>query len=279
MDLSRDVLSHMLYGTGPEPVIALHDWTGSASTYQSLLPYVHADRFTYAWANLRGYGPSRALGGPYTAAQSAADLFSLADALGWDRFHLVGHSFSGKIVQRAALDDAQRPDDERRIRSVVAITPISADGYPASDEDRQFFAAIPGNLEMTAKAFTALTGGRLSEQWARSMARRNLQNADPGGMRSYLDNVILGGDFSDEASRARLQTPMLVIAGRYDLPGVREEHLRHTFGAWYPNAALTVIESAGHYPMIETPARLASLVETFFTEQPLWEASDEAGVS
>lgn len=278
MEISRDVLSHILYGTGPEPVIALHDWTGSASTYQPLLPYVNTDRFTYACANLRGYGPSQSFGGPYTAAQSVADVFALADALGWDRFHLIGHSFSGKIVQRAALDDAKRPEEERRTRSVVAITPISADGYPATDEDRQFFAAIPGNLEVTAKAFTALTGGRLSEQWARSMARRNLQNADPGGMRAYLDSVILGGDFSDEASRARLQTPMLVIAGRHDLPGVREEHLQRTFGEWYPNAALTVIESAGHYPMIETPARLASLVETFLTERPVFEAGDEAGV-
>lgn len=263
MTATSDVLSHITYGTGPQRVVVLHDWTGSLATYQSMLPYLDTEQFTYAFANLRGYGNSQSFGGPYTSTQSAADAFALADALEWRRFHLIGHSFSGKIVQRAALDDAQHSQSERRIQSVTAITPISADGYPATEEDRQFFASIPGNLDVTTEAFIALTGGRLSKQWARSMARRNLQTADPEAMRAYLQNLMLGDDFSSEAARVGLQTPMLVVAGRHDLPGVSEAHLNETFGAWYPNAELFTIESAGHYPMIETPVLLASTVESF----------------
>jgi len=256
-------LGHVLYGAGPERVIVLHNWTGSSATYRAWLPHLDIEQFTYAFADLRGYGASQDLGGPYTTGQAAADVFALADALGWDRFHLVGHSFSGKVVQRAALDDAQWPEADRRIRSVTAITPISAEGYPATEEDRQFFNAIPGNMEVTTNAFTALTGGRLSAQWAQTMAKRNLQTARPEAMQAYLEQIILGDDFSAEAAEADLPTPMLVVAGRHDLPGVSEAHLRDTFGARYPEAEVVTIESAGHYPMIETPAFLASLVQGF----------------
>ena len=40
----------------------------------------------------------------------AADLVALADALGWDRFVLVGHSFGGALAQLVALDSPHRLD-------------------------------------------------------------------------------------------------------------------------------------------------------------------------
>lgn len=42
-----------------------------------------------------------------------------------------------------------------------------------------------------------------------------------------------------------------------------QEHLRKTFGAWYPKAQFSFITDAGHYPMHETPVYLASLIEAF----------------
>jgi len=51
--------------------------------------------------------------------------------------------------------------------------------------------------------------------------------------------------------------------GTRDLPGFQEEHLRTTFGAWYPNVEFTFITDSGHFPMDETPVYLAGLVERF----------------
>jgi pimeloyl-ACP methyl ester carboxylesterase len=73
-------------------------------------------------------------------------------------------------------------------------------------------------------------------------------------------------DFSPAVRDARIETPFLVIGGRQDLPGFQEEHLRKTFGAWYPNAVFTFITDAGHYPMHETPVYLASVIERFLRE-------------
>jgi esterase len=39
--------------------------------------------------------------------------------------------------------------------------------------------------------------------------------------------------------------------------------MRKTWLAWYPNATLDTLLSAGHYPMHETPAALAAAVRAF----------------
>ena len=44
------------YGDGPIPVIVLHDWFCDHSSWDAALPYLTPSRFTYVFADLRGYG-------------------------------------------------------------------------------------------------------------------------------------------------------------------------------------------------------------------------------
>lgn len=256
------VLGHEVFGNGPEKVLVLHDWMGDGANYNPLKPYLDTQGFTYVFADLRGYGASKAYDGDYTAEEISKDTLRLADALGWKRFHLVGHSMSGMAVQRLAIDDWT--GGARRLKSVVAITPVSADGYPATDQDREFLWNAIHNTEVSEMAFSALTGGKLGNGWARTKTRRNLETSNANAMKSYYA-MWLDADFSADAAAAQVETPMRVIGGRNDLPGFLEPKLRDTFGAWYPNAEFRFITDAGHYPMQETPAFLASLIQEFLT--------------
>ncbi|MGI9412342.1 MAG: alpha/beta fold hydrolase [Hyphomicrobiales bacterium] len=254
------VLGHEVYGTGAEKVILLHDWMGDAQNYAPLKAYLDAQAFTYVFADVRGYGRSIRLKGAYTAGEVASDVVHLADHLGFDRFHVVGHSMNGMTVQRLAIDDWT--GGAKRLKSLVAITPVSADGYPASEEDRSFLWAAIDDPDVAAQAFGALTGGKLGAKWAQMKVQRNIETSDPDAMKGYY-KMWLDTDFSAEAAGARVATPMLVIGGRNDLPGFQEPKLRASFGQWYPNAELTFITDAGHYPMQETPAYLAAMIEGF----------------
>ena len=49
----------------------------------------------------------------------ASDVLTLADNLGWKRFHIVGHSMSGMLAQRVVLDG------QERIISAVLNTPVA----------------------------------------------------------------------------------------------------------------------------------------------------------
>lgn len=256
------ILGHEVFGNGQEKVLVLHDWMGDSANYEPLKPYLDTQSFTFVFADLRGYGASKAYEGDYTAEEISKDALRLADALGWTRFHVVGHSMSGMAVQRLAVDDWT--GGARRLKSVVAVTPVSADGYPATDQDREFLWKAIHNEEVSEMAFSALTGGKLGNGWARAKTRRHLKTSDAHAMKSYYA-MWLNADFSADAASAHVETPIRVIGGRNDLPGFLEPKLRETFGAWYPNAEFRFITDAGHYPMQETPAYLAELIQEFLT--------------
>lgn len=86
------------------PVILLHGFPESRRTWAGLVPLLE-DRFQLIMPDLRGFGESDR---PQDVADYAtdtlvADLFALADALGIDRFALVGHDWGGAIAWAAAI--------------------------------------------------------------------------------------------------------------------------------------------------------------------------------
>jgi len=223
-------LGHNIFGQCGEKVLVFHDWMGDSSNYEPLLPYLDPNTYTYVFADLRGYGKSRHLAGTYSVEDVTEDAFRLADKLGWKRFHAVGHSMTGIVVQRMALDDWT--SDAKRLKSVVAITPVSADGYPADEETKQFLWNLIGQRDLSEQGSSLLTGKRLAPAWGHFKANRHLQTSTAEALKGYY-RMWLGTDFSAAVRKAKVGTPFLVIGGRQDLPGFQEEHLRKTFGAAY----------------------------------------------
>lgn len=254
------ILGHIVYGQGSERVLAFHDWMGDAANYEPLLPYLDTDSYTFVFADTRGYGTSQHLKGIYTLEEVAADAFRLVDKLGWQDFHVIGHSMTGMVVQRMAVDDWT--SGAKRLKSIVAITPVSANGYPADDATKKFLWDLIHQRDLSELGFSLLTGQRLLPAWGRVKTNRHLLTSSMEALKGYF-RMWLETDFSMEAGAAAVKTPILVIGGRQDLPGFQEEHLKKTFGIWYPNVEFAFITDAGHYPMQETPVYLASLIEKF----------------
>lgn len=254
------ILGHSVYGQGSEHVLVLHDWMGDAANYEPMLGHLDPTSYTYVFVDLRGYGRSIHLTGDFSVSEVAADAFRLADHLGWHHFHLVGHSMTGMVAQYMALKDHW--STAPRLSSVIAITPVAADGYPADAPTRQFLWDLIGDRGLSEQGFSLLTGQRLSPAWARGKADRHLRTSSKEALQAYY-RMWLDTDFSDQIRAARITTPMLVIGGRQDLPGFQEPHLKETFGNWYSNIEFAFVTDAGHYPMQEAPIYLASLIERF----------------
>lgn len=255
------VLGYYVYGSGPEKIIVLHDWMGDSANYVPIIPYLDPATFTWVFADVRGYGLSKHLTGKYTVDEVAGDVFHLADHLGWRRFHVVGHSMNGMTVQRMAIDDWK--SDDKRLKSIVAITPVTADGYPADKETKQFLWNAIHHRNLSEQAFSGLTGKKLSPAWSRIKTSRNLATSSIEAMQGYY-KMWLETDFSEDVLVAKVGTPIRVIGGRQDLPGFQEKKYNTTLAVWYPNIEFIYITDAGHYPMQETPVRFAALVEEFF---------------
>jgi len=86
------------------PVILLHGFPESHRTWRALAPLL-SDEARLVMPDQRGFGDSDR---PqeveaYSTETLLADLFALADALGMERFALVGHDWGGAIAWAAAI--------------------------------------------------------------------------------------------------------------------------------------------------------------------------------
>ena len=93
---------------GP-PVILLHGFPESHRTWRGLAPLLE-DEFRLIMPDQRGFAGSDRPQDveDYRADKLVDDIFALADALGIERFALVGHDWGGAISWPAALRNDPR---------------------------------------------------------------------------------------------------------------------------------------------------------------------------
>jgi pimeloyl-ACP methyl ester carboxylesterase len=86
------------------PVILLHGFPESHRTWRGILPLLQ-DKFRLVMPDLRGFGASDQPKDlkAYATDKLVGDIFALADALGLDRFALVGHDWGGATAWAAAI--------------------------------------------------------------------------------------------------------------------------------------------------------------------------------
>lgn len=246
------------YGDGSVRVLVLHDWFCDHSSWDALLPYVSAEKFSYVFADLRGYGESRSLDGECTADEAAGDAIAVADRLGWERFSVVGHSMSGLVVQRMAQ---LVPD---RIRRVVAITPVPPMGAGLDGPAVDFFRSIAFADDATRFAMlSGMWGQRLSESWIRYKLRRWRETASPEAAAKYV--ALWGCTDVSEGARGS-EVPMLIVACAHDAPPFQPAALEASMLPFYRNGKVVGLGESGHYPMQEQPPMLATVMERFLGE-------------
>jgi pimeloyl-ACP methyl ester carboxylesterase len=249
-------IAHKQIGSGKEKVLVMHNWMGDSTSYDSTLPYLNTDEYTYVFIDLRGYGRSKEMQGTYSVEEASADAIKLIDSLAWGKFHLIGHSMSGMIVQKIAVDNPAR------VKSVIAITPVPACGSPVPKEMMDFLESAALNSDEAAmQCINTLTSNRYTMTFAKNMVRDLRQWSTSEARLGYL-NMFSHTDFSESVKG--LRTPLLVLFGEYDFDG-SEVFMRNTFLKWYPNVHLECCKASGHYPMIETPVALVASIEKFLS--------------
>ena len=102
------------------PVILLHGFPESHRTWRGVAPMLQ-DRFRLIMPDQRGFaGSDRPQGvDAYRGNLIVADVFALADALGVERFALVGHDWGGAIAWAAAIGG--NPPNEQRIERLAIV--------------------------------------------------------------------------------------------------------------------------------------------------------------
>lgn len=246
-------IGYETFGTGAHKVVALHGWFGDETFMALMREALSGDEFTYVFPALRGYGASKSQPGAYTIEEISADVRALIDRLGFDRASLIGHSMSGKFIQKIAVDAPER------VRRMVAVTPVPAAAVPFDDQGWALFSGAAESLGNRRAIIDFTTGSRLSGAWLDHMAAASWSNCTKEAFAAYL-LAWAKTDFHESVMGSEI--PIKVIVGEHD-GAINAETMKATYLAWRRNASLEVMANAGHYPMNETPVALATSIEAF----------------
>lgn len=251
-----------------EPVFLVHagvfsDWFLPMSETQSF------DGFRVIRIRRAGYGgpmPSRHL----TIADHARHVAALADHLGLERIHWVGHSSSCQIGLQLALE---RPN---LIASLVLLEPAAVGGFlvPASEElARQFvgpaMAAFAGGD--TETAFDTFMRGVCGDSYRDVLADRlgsaGLDRAVRESAFFFRDEVpaVLESKFG-EAEASLVQQPILVAEGAESARlGPLSQQITALARRLLPHGEIATVEGTNHMMPLQDPDAVAHLIQTFVT--------------
>lgn len=231
-------------GGDATPLVLVHGFTGGRIDFADVIDDLATDRRVVAWDH-RGHSDSTNTGNQstYTLEQLRDDAWAALDGLSIDRFHLLGHSMGGCVVQLMALD---RPD---RVASLVlmdtsphpmAIPREWIDQYARMGRDDGMTAVADALAEMSAGYSVAP-----AQDQPRIAARNHhkVVNMDVEAYAGFAEALRSRESLLGEL--AGVTCPTTIIVGELDQPfrAPSEES-----AATIPGAELVVIEGAAHCP-------------------------------
>lgn len=80
------------------PLVMVHGYLGGSSQWDAQLPQL-SQHFEVVTLDLAGYGMANSLAAPTDLADHARNVLATLDHMGIERFHLLGHSMGGMVVQ------------------------------------------------------------------------------------------------------------------------------------------------------------------------------------
>ncbi|VAW05776.1 hypothetical protein MNBD_ALPHA07-1242 [hydrothermal vent metagenome] len=244
-------IGYQITGNGPVRLLMLHGWLSDQGIYDGIMPWFDPAKYTVARMDYRGYGRSRGMKGDYSIAEIAKDALGLADSLGWNSFHVLGHSMGGMVVQKMAL---MAPD---KVISGIAVAPVPASGFEMDDGTREFFESSADDDAALTEIFNILTGQRHAPAVLEALTRSARSATTRAAYLGYL-TAWTQTDFA--ADVAQIKMPVTVIAGAKD-GALGPEVMENSYMKQLGNSRLKIIDAAGHYPMLETPPEFFSLIE------------------
>lgn len=252
------------------PVIMLHGWMSHRGVWNSSVAALK-ERYYCVQVDLLGFGASdKPQTGDYSIAAQGKRVLALADALGFGRFTLMGHSMGGQISMNIAARLAPE-----RIEKLVNVDGVVTGQLAASIQNTTYRFAAVGKVfppiysfwrfllqsdwavRQTFKDWFYRMDCMPREQWAidRDLAFRPEMNMSVYQAGQAIRNLDLTPHL------AKITTPTLTIFGRQDaVVPVGDGILA---GQRIPNGRLVWIDDCGHFPMYEKPKAYWEAVSDF----------------
>jgi pimeloyl-ACP methyl ester carboxylesterase len=179
-------------------VVALHGWLDNAGSFELLAPALAGCHIVALDAAGHGKSDHRSADASYNIWQDLGDILDVADALGWRRFSLLGHSRGAAVATLFAGTFPERVDRLMLIEGGLPIIGAAADAPEnlahvlertrvLRDRRGRIFATRDEAIAERVDGFSPV-----SAEAAELLARRSLR-AVPGGWQWQSDQRLKAG--------------------------------------------------------------------------------------
>ena len=274
VDVPGGTLRVVSFGAGPRSVLAVHGITANAMCWRAVARALPADWTLHA-VDLRGRGHSTTLPGPFGFDAHAADLRSVARALGAEV--LIGHSLGAYVALLAADAD---PDSFGPLLLVDGGLPLPVP--VGADTDALLAATLGPALQRLSQTFPTpeayvdfWRGHPALTDWTEDIedyVRYDLAG-EPGALRSRANpeavrvdgrELLTAGDRISAALRRRggalpvLRAP----AGMFGRPpGLLPDELVARWQREMPGLRVATVAGANHYSILFAPHAAAEIAQ------------------
>jgi len=242
-------LYYELHGGSGEPLVLVHGYTGDITDWRHQIPEFSRTHRVLVM-DLRGHGRSEAPTdrSTYTIPEMTSDVEELVAQVGFDRYHLLGHSMGGGIVQEIALRSPQK---------LLSLTlhdtslKFAMTGDPVMENWRNTRMTLAEAGDMVAVAELPppvpppphMPADRLEETKVR------LSKMSPDAFIGAWQGLESWEGTADRA--ARITAPTLIIYGDLDAPMLIQGSSK--LAQRIPNVRVEVIPETAHSPQWERP--------------------------
>jgi pimeloyl-ACP methyl ester carboxylesterase len=243
-----------------EPVLMLHGFPESSRMWQPLLTAAADAGFRAAAFDQRGYSPGARFDdvAKYSIDELEADAIAMADALGFDRFHLVAHDWGSVVSWGLTGHHADR---------ILTYTSLSIP-HPraigeANDTGTPLYVRlfrVPGLMEaiFSFRGF-AILNTMMPATPAEQVAEYRALLSEPGATTAAFD-WYRALDPSVGAAVDEVSLPVLYIFGNRDMPVYVGEAPRAAQVRWLTGPYRSIELDAGHWLIEEQPEAVISAV-------------------
>jgi pimeloyl-ACP methyl ester carboxylesterase len=261
---------------GAPKVLALHGWLDNAASFLPVAPLL--DGIELVAIDMPGHGRSAQLppGADYAFAGALANLLDIVDALGWERFALLGHSMGAGIASMLA---AACPERVTRLLAIEAIGALAEVPERTVTRMREAIAAQRALRDKRLRVFpdidsavrarqfaSRVPGSGLGEAEVRLLVERGLRAVDGGyewssDPRLTLPTLVRMTEPQVEALVAGIECPVRAIFAEPAQPYLPDALRLRRIGL-LPRGEIIVIPG-GHHLHMQQPAAVAAAIGSF----------------
>jgi pimeloyl-ACP methyl ester carboxylesterase len=245
-------------------LLLLHGFPETSIMYVPLIDAASQAGYRVVAPDQRGYSPGARPAGrsAYHSAQLMADALAIADAVGFDRFHLVGHDWGAAVGWQLAFDSPER----LLSYSALSIPHVAAFGAAlAANPEQQERSAYMGFFRLPwlpeqifAVNDFAVLRTLYTDHPATELEEYLAVFSEPGALTGALNWYRASAGEDGIGTTGTVTTPVLFIWGNQD-PAVGRSAVEGQ--AQYIDGPLEEIElETGHWLMATAPLKVVQAV-------------------